>query len=147
MKGARKKNSGSEVEKQLRARSRASAAALILSALLLAAIFFFSKRSLSELENKLYPLIDEAMGAAHSGDFETVGRAGKEIDAILHENENALMIYASHRDIIDLLRCSGELASLGANGERDDYIEALATLRVTLHLLRENNTATLGNIL
>ncbi len=143
----RNKSSGSQTEKLLRARSRASAAALFLSIALLAAIFTFSKRSVLKLEGELCPLIDEAMGAAYEGDLENAARAGKEIDSILKSHERALMICTGHRDLIDLLRCSGELAALGADGERDDYIEQLAALRVLLHLLLENNTVTLGNVL
>lgn len=142
-----KKNSGSQTEKLLRARSRASAIALFLSIALLAAIFAFSKRSVIKLEAELCPLIDEAMSAADSGDLEKAARAGREIDSILKSHERALMICTGHRDLIDLLRCSGELAALGESGERDDYIEQLAALRVLLHLLRENNTVSLGNVL
>ena len=143
----RNKSSGSQTEKLLRARSRASAAALFLSIALLAAIFTFSKRSVLKLEAELCPLIDEAMGAADSEDLENAARAGREIDSILKSHERALMICTGHRDLIDLLRCSGELAALGADGERDDYIEQLAALRVLLHLLLENNTVSLGNVL
>ena len=142
-----KKNTGLQTEKLLRARSRASAIALFVSIALLAAIFAFSKRSILKLEAALCPLIDEAMSAADSGDMASAARAGREIDAIVKSHERALMLCTGHRDLIDLLRCSGELAALGESGERDDYIEQLAGLRVLLHLLRENNTVSLGNIL
>lgn len=143
----RNKSSGSQTEKLLRARSRASAAALFLSIALLAAIFTFSKRSVLKLEAELCPLIDEAMGAAYEGDLESAAQVGKQIDGVVKSHERALMICTGHRDLIDLLSCSGELAALGADGERDDYIEQLAALRVLLHLLLENNTVTLGNVL
>lgn len=147
MKNDAKKNSGTQTEKLLRARSRASAISLFLSISLLAAIFAFSKHSVLKLEAELCPLIDEAMSAADANDLESAAQVGREIDERLKSHERALMICTGHRDLIDLLRCSGELAALGADGERDDYIEQLAALRVLLHLLRENNTVSLGNVL
>lgn len=147
MKKKVKKNSGIQTEKLLRARSRASAIALLFSIAMLAGIFAFSKQSVLKLEAELCPLIEEAMSAVDQGELERAARAGKKIDAILKSRESALMICTGHRDLIDLLRCSGELAALGADGERDDYIEQLAALQVLLHLLRENNTVSLGNVL
>ena len=106
------RNKSGATQKQLRARSRASAAALILCVLMLAAMIVFQKSSISSLEKKLHPLMDEAMSAVYAEELETAARAGREIDAILREHEGAMMIYASHRDIVELQRCSGELAAL-----------------------------------
>lgn len=134
-------------EKQLRAQNTASNAALIVSILLLAAIFLLSSLSLSRLEGEAYPLIDEAIAAAHNEDFVELGRIAQKLERILAERESEMKIYASHRDIADIMRCCGELTALGDSGEKDDYIESLAGIRAMLRLLRENNCVSLGNVL
>ena len=134
-------------EKQLRAQNTASNAALIVSILLLAAIFLLSSLSLSRLEGEAYPLIDEAIAAAHYEDFVELGRITQKLERILAERESEMKIYASHRDIADIMRCCGELTALGDSGEKDDYIESLAGIRVMLRMLRENNCVSLGNVL
>lgn len=134
-------------DRQLRAQNAASKWALIVSLLLLAAIFAFSGMSLSRIGGEVYPLIDEAIAAAHSEDFERVKLLGERIDRILNEHRSEMNLYASHRDITDVLRCAGELTALGDSGEKDDYIESLAGIRAMLQLLHENNCVSLGNLL
>ena len=133
--------------KQLRAQNAASNWALIVSLLLLAAIFAFSSLSLSRIDGEVYPIIDEAIAAAHSEDFARVKLLGERLERILHEHESEMKLYASHRDITDVLRCAGELTALSDSGEKDDYIESLAGIRAMLQLLHENNCVSLGNLL
>ena len=134
-------------KKQIIVQRKASTLALMLSILLLLGVFVFSTRSIASLEAELMPLIDGALEAARKDELGRVWQTAIEIDGILRAYEPALMLCASHRDIMELLGCSGVLAALGSNGERDDYIEALADLRVLLHLLKENNSISIGNIL
>ncbi len=133
--------------KMLQKQGAASSAALMISVLALAGIFLFSTLSICSLENKLEPLLTEAASAAHEGDYERVCLLAERVDKILREHEIYMKICASHRDITDILRCSGELLALGADGERDDYIESLAGIGALIRMLKENNAITLGNIL
>lgn len=135
------------IKKQIRVQNTANALALILSSLLLAFVFLFSTLSICSLENRLCPLIDEGLLAAHSEERERVCSIGEQIDALLKKYEPAMMIYANHKDITELLSCATTITALGANGERDDYIEALSVLRVALHYLKENNMVSWGNVL
>ncbi|MBR3298335.1 MAG: DUF4363 family protein [Clostridia bacterium] len=134
-------------EKLLRTQARAGRLALCAFALLLAASFVFSTLSIASLERRLGPLLDEAHEAAQAGELERVERAARRIDAVLRAYESAMKIYASHRDITDLMRCSGELTALGASGERDDYLESIAGIRALIGMLEENNRVCIGNIL
>lgn len=134
-------------EKLLRTQARAGRLALCAFALLLAASFVFSALSIASLERRLCPLLDEAHEAAQAENFARVESAARRIDALLRAYESAMKIYASHRDITDLMRCSGELTALGASGERDDYIESIAGIRALIGMLEENNRVCLGNIL
>ena len=122
-------------------------AGLIAAALLLVSVMAFSEIGLTRLEKEVMPKIDEAIAAAQRGDIKTANSLSAAVDERLRKAEPTLMLIAGHRDLMDMLRASGEAVQFGGGGSADDYIEALYAVRIALKLILENNDLTFGNIL
>lgn len=131
----------------LKNRSLAANIALIVSIVFLAAIFAISVMFTDSMHNRIEPLVYEAFDAAQAGEKERVFSLAKEIDAIIEENETRLMLFASHRDIHELKRFSGEMVELGANGDLNEYMQALSGILAYIELFAEYNRLSIGNIL
>ena len=147
-----RKKTGNDLRKsrlrhKLRLQAVVTEGALLVSLAFLIAAFVLSSRCIASLEERVLPLIDEAGEAARSGELEKVSELGKRIDETLREYREWLMLFASHRDIMELYRSAAELVELGMAGEGEDYISALSGVRAYLELLKENNGAGFGNIL
>ncbi|MBR6006441.1 MAG: hypothetical protein IK064_02310 [Clostridia bacterium] len=132
--------------KNLKIQSIAATSALIASAVLLAAVLIVSEAALTKLESRTMPLIEEALAAAR----DEPGRAGelmRSVDGTLRRAEPLLMLIASHRDLMEMLRCSAEAVRLGAIGDSSGCMEAISVARTYLRLILESNDLTIGNIL
>lgn len=140
-------NSGSITDKTLKKRALIAASALIVSIVFLAAIFIFSLNFTNSLHDSIVPLVEKAFVEARAENNEEVYALSLKIDEIVERNETLLMLFASHRDIHELKRCTGEMVELGVNGSPSDYIEALSGILSYIELFREYNRLLIGNIL
>ena len=134
-------------EKHFKRQPLAVTVGIIAAAAPLVSVMLASELGMTRLEKEVMPLIDEAIEAARRGDTEGANRLAEKIDSLLKGAAPALMMIANHRDLMDLLEDSAKAALLGAEGERDDYIEELCAVRTTLRFILDNNDLTVGNIL
>lgn len=133
--------------KKLHTQAVATIIGLCVAFAILLATFILSEVCINQLENEIFPLLDEAVEAVNSGDTETVGRLGHEIYDKLMQAEPKMKLFVSHRDIMELMRYASDLAYLDADGERDTYIADISGIRNWLTFLRENNAVSISSIL
>lgn len=97
--------------------------------LLLVFVFIFSNIYIKKLERKILPMIDAGCHAAETEDFSAAHSAGESIYQLLMDSEPTLKLLFSHRDILEIQLYAAAIADLGADGERDEYIENFSATR------------------
>ena len=123
-----------EANANIRNQSAVSVAALAFGMLLLVFVFIFSNIYIKKLERKILPMIDAGCHAAETEDFSAAHSAGESIYQLLMDSEPTLKLLFSHR------------ANLGADGERDEYIENFSAIKRWFSFFTETNDFSLEGI-
>ena len=120
-----------EANANIRNQSAVSVAALAFGMLLLVFVFIFSNIYIKKLERKILPMIDVGCHAAETEDFSAAHSAGESIYQLLMDSEPTLKLLFSH---------------LGADGERDEYIENFSAIKRWFSFFTETNDLSLEGI-
>lgn len=128
-----------EADANIRNQSAVSVAALVLGMLLLAAVFIFSNSYIKKLEQRILPIVDAGCRAAEAEELDAAHSAGVEVYHLLEEAEPMLKLLFSHRDILEIQLCAAAIVDLGANGERDEYIENFSAIKRWFSFFEETN--------
>lgn len=85
-------------------------------------------------------MIDVGCHAAETEDFSAAHSAGESIYQLLMDSEPTLKLLFSHRDILEVQLYAAAIADLGADGERDEYIENFSAIKRWFSFLRKQTT-------
>lgn len=140
-------NSGRGRAAALKKQILASRIAFVLSLAVLVFSALFSALELRRLDRTVSPLVELGFDAIDRGDGALAAEVACRINGLVLSAEDRLSLVAGHRDVAELKRCAGELAALGRDAERDDYIACLCGLRTMLEMLLEGNLLTVRSIL
>ena len=135
-----------EANANIRNQSAVSVAALAFGMLLLVFVFIFSNIYIKKLKRKILPMIDAGCHAAETEDFSAAHSAGESIYRLLMDSEPTLKLLFSHRDILEVQLYAAAIADLGADGERDEYIENFSAIKRWFSFFTETNDFSLEGI-
>ena len=85
-------------------------------------------------------MIDAGCHAAETEDFSAAHSAGESIYQLLMDSEPTLKLLFSHRDILEIQLYAAAIADLGADGERDEYIENFSAIKRWFSFLWKQTT-------
>lgn len=134
-------------DKKLRAQAAATFIGLGVALLILFGAFISSKLFLDDLTKKVTPLLDAALDAVDAEDYAAVKKYGKLVQEELLHAEPKLKLITSHRDIMEMIRCTEDWVLLDDNGDRASYIMDISGIRNWLELICEITDTSMGGIL
>ena len=146
MKGKQKQKD----RKKLRSQAAAIIAGLIVSAVILSALFILPEIYITELSEKINRKLDIAFEAVEKGDFSGANKCGKEIYGILENAGPKLKLFVDHRDVSEIVNYAAEAACIDKYGDADAYMSFVSDftgISIMLEFLRDNNSFSLSGVL
>lgn len=132
---------------KLRTQAIVNFAGMAFALLIVIVSVITSRLLLHNLRSDLMPLLDKANELVQSENFEAVSELSKQIRQIVEDAEPKLEYFANHRDITEFIRFSKQFRLLGADGDKNAYIECITGLNSWMEYMDESNGLTLGIII
>ncbi len=133
--------------KKLRTQEIVSFVGMSLALLIVIVSVVSSRVLLHNLRHDLMPLLDRATELIQAEDFDGVSELSKQIRQVIEDAEPKLEYFANHRDITEFIRFSKQFRLLGADGDKNAYIECITGLNSWMEYMDESNGLTLGIII
>ncbi len=133
--------------KQLKKNSAATIVGLVISVLLLAAIFILPELCTARLGKRALPLLDAVESAALAGDFDLAERSVAELCSVLSEYETKLNLFSHHKDVSSMMNAADSASRVVKTHDAARLMQVIDDIRFGLEYICTANDVSLSGIL